>query len=163
MIESRRHPPGPMNRQEVAPEHGPPALVVRRRGAEIETVHRGWMALVEGNAARCVGAPDARVFSRSCTKPFQALAFLASGAADRFGCTDEEIALACSSTDGTPEQRALAARMLARAELAEADLQCGPSEPFGDEARKRFLAAGERPSPLVHNCSGKHAAFLLAQ
>ncbi|HKE01520.1 MAG TPA: asparaginase [Planctomycetota bacterium] len=142
---------------------GPAPLVVRRRGSETECVHRGWMVLVEGERLRAHGDPGVRVFTRSCTKPFQALALLASGAAERFGCTDEEIALACSSHDGSPAHRAVAARMLARAGLEERHLRCGPSEPFGDAARRTFHIAGESPAPLVHNCSGKHAGFLLAQ
>lgn len=158
-----RRPAAARHHDGTAPQVEAPALVVRRRGAEIESVHRGWMVLVDGGAVRSAGDPETPVFSRSCTKPFQALAFLLSGAADRFGCGADELALACSSHDGTPEQRAIVSRMLARAGLTEASLQCGAAEPLGDEARKRFAAGGERPGPLTHNCSGKHAAFLLTQ
>lgn len=141
----------------------PPVLVVRRRGDAEESCHRGWAVYWEEGRVRSLGDPRVRVFTRSCTKPFQALAFLVSGAADRFGATSEELALACSSHNGEPEHRGLAARMLARAGLGEGDLQCGKSEPFGDKARREFHRRGEVASPLVHNCSGKHAAFLLTQ
>jgi L-asparaginase II len=144
-------------------EPPPPVLVVRRRANAVESVHRGWAVLWENGALRAAGNPDQAVFTRSCTKPFQALAFVVSGAADRFGCSEAELALACSSHNGEPEHRELAARMLARAGLTEGALQCGKSEPFGERARREFLRRGETPAPLVHNCSGKHAAFLLTQ
>jgi L-asparaginase II len=158
--------PPPISSKEMSSANlsdAPPAIVVRRRGGEVECVHRGWMVLVEDGRESAAGDPGVRVFTRSCTKPFQALAFLESGAADRFGCPPEEIALACASHDGAVEHRALAERMLARAGLAERDLQCGPSAPFGEGARRKFHEGRERAAPLVHNCSGKHAAFLLTQ
>jgi L-asparaginase II len=142
----------------------PPVLVVRRRGDTIESVHRGWAVVWEGGEVRAAaGDPAARIFTRSCTKPFQALALVASGAADRFGCGPAEIAVACSSHNGEAEHRALVARLLERGKLSESALQCGKSEPFGEKARREFQRRGESPSAIVHNCSGKHAAFLLTQ
>mgnify|MGYP003694118375 CR=1 FL=1 len=141
----------------------PPALVIRKRQGATESVHRGWAALWENAEVRSVGDPWTPVFTRSCTKPFQALAFVASGAADRFGCTAEEIAVACSSHNGETEHRSTVARMLGRAGLSEGHLRCGKSEPFGERARREFHRRGEMPSAIVHNCSGKHAGFLLTQ
>jgi L-asparaginase II len=153
-----------MSADAVPPEDSaPPVLVVRRRANAVESLHRGWAVLWQDDRARAWGNPNQPVFTRSCTKPFQALAFVSSGAADRFGCTDAEIALACASHNGEPEHRELAARMLARAGLGEAALRCGRSEPFGEKARREFLRRGDAPAALVHNCSGKHAAFLLTQ
>ena len=141
----------------------PPALVIRQRQGATESVHRGWAVLWENAEVRSVGDPWTPVFTRSCTKPFQALAFVASGAADRFGCTAEEIAVACSSHNGESEHRSTVARMLGRAGLSEGHLRCGKSEPFGERARREFHRRGELPSAIVHNCSGKHAGFLLTQ
>jgi L-asparaginase II len=141
----------------------PPILVVRKRRGVTESLHRGWAAVWENGEVRAAGDPWTPVFTRSCTKPFQALAFVASGAADRFACTPEEIAVACSSHNGEAEHRATVAKMLARAGLAEAHLRCGKSEPFGEKARREFQRRGEAPTPIIHNCSGKHAGFLLTQ
>jgi L-asparaginase II len=141
----------------------PPVLVRRTRGGEVESVHRGWAVLWEDGRVRAVGDPDTPVFTRSCTKPFQALACIVSGAADRYGLTAEELAIACASHNGSPAHCRLASGILAKAGLDARHLQCGTSEPFGEQERKLFLQKGESPSTLIHNCSGKHAAFLLTQ
>ena len=47
-------------------------------------------------------APDTVTYLRSSAKPFQAIPLVASGAADRFGFTEKEIALACASHSGEP-------------------------------------------------------------
>jgi hypothetical protein len=49
------------------------------------------------------------------------------------------------------------ASMLQRGGLQESQLGCGPHAPFDGEARRRLLQAGERPTRLHNNCSGKHA------
>lgn len=140
-----------------------PILSIRRRGAEIESVHRGAIVLLEVERERAVGDASAPIFTRSCTKPFQAIACLASGAADRFQLSPAELALACSSHNGSPEHRSLVLQMLHRGGLSPSLLRCGASEPFGDAERTIFLQKNETPDAATHNCSGKHAAFLLTQ
>lgn len=144
-------------------ETAPPALVIHRRGGEPESVHRGWIVCLENGDEKSVGDPGLPVFTRSCTKPFQALACLLSGAADRFGLTPPELALACASHNGSPEHRELALKILARGGLDESQLKCGASEPYGDTERIEYLQKSGRPLAGIHNCSGKHAAFLLTQ
>ncbi|MBI3820205.1 MAG: asparaginase [Planctomycetes bacterium] len=141
----------------------PPALLYRFRGGDLETVHRGWMTIWEDGRIRSKGDPDVRVFTRSATKPFQALACLVSGAAHRFALTDQELALACSSHNGSKLHRELALGMLAKAGLSENNLQCGSSDPYGKFEQREFIQKGQSASPGIHNCSGKHAAFLLTQ
>ncbi|MBL8695645.1 MAG: asparaginase [Planctomycetes bacterium] len=145
------------------PDRSPVPLVARTRGEHVECIHRGWAVLWEDGREWAAGDASTPVFTRSCTKAFQALAFLVSGAADRYGCTAAELALACASHNGSPEHVALAARMLARAGLDGGALRCGASAPYGEEDHKLFLARGGAPDALIHNCSGKHAAFLLTQ
>jgi L-asparaginase II len=53
--------------------------------------------------------PDT-VLSPSSAKPFQAIPLVASGAADRFGFTEQEVALACGSHNGEPIHTQIAAR-----------------------------------------------------
>ena len=72
--------------------------------------------------------------------------FVASGSADRTACGDRGLAIACASHAGTPHHAREAFRVLWGAELEADRLQC----PVPQGAR----------SPLEHNCSGKHAAFL---
>ncbi len=129
----------------------------------MECLHRGWMVLRDGGRTASAGDPGIPVFARSCTKPFQAVALLASGAADRFGCAAEEIALASASHNGSARHRRIALAMLGRAGLAENALRCGSSEPYGETELREHHRAGAPASPSIHNCSGKHAAFLLTQ
>lgn len=53
-------------------------------------------------------------------------------------------------------------RLLARSGSALTDLQCGAHPPFDSETAAELLRRGEAPTPLHHNCSGKHAGMLLA-
>jgi L-asparaginase len=92
------------------------------------------------------GDPHHLSFVRSVLKPFQASVFVRSGAADRGECGESGVAIACASHSGTPAHARAAFRLLWDADLDVSQLQCP-------------VPAGGA-SPLEHNCSGKHAAFL---
>jgi len=74
-------------------------LVEVRRGGITESRHRGHVVAIEpdGTIVAYLGSPQTLTFLRSSAKPFQALPLLVSGAADHFGFTDREVALACAS------------------------------------------------------------------
>jgi len=104
------------------------------------------------------GDPEVRVHLRSAAKPFQAYALVASGAADRFGLSDEELAVVCGSHLGEPRHVEVVSGLLARLGLGPEVLECGPGSP--ESAAARVLAEeGFEPSPLHHMCSGKHAGM----
>ena len=94
----------------------PPAAVVVRRGERVESEHRVAYAVVDaaGRLLEAAGDVDRAVFPRSATKPLQALALVESGAADRFAVSPQELALACASHSGEPDQVALVRAWLAR-------------------------------------------------
>lgn len=102
------------------------------------------------------------VFLRSCAKPMQALAVLESGAVERFGLTDAELAVIASSHDGSDAQRAAASSILSKIGLTESALQCGTHPPNDKAARAALARAGKEPTPIYSNCSGKHAGMLAA-
>src|SRR4051794_17665724 len=82
----------------------PAPLVEGWRGAIVESRHRGHVVAGDGDGkivAR-LGEPEVVTYLRSSGKPFQALPLVASGAADRFGFTPPEIAIACGSHSGEP-------------------------------------------------------------
>ena len=139
-------------------------LAETTRSGRVECRHHGSLAVCDasGKLLRGVGAIDLPFYLRSAAKPFQALAVLRSGAAERFGWGDDEIALACASHAAEPVHRELAARMLAGAGCAESHLLCGTHPPLGKAARDELVRADREPTPLWHNCSGKHAAMLSA-
>jgi L-asparaginase II len=138
-----------------------PVLVHVTRGGIVESRHRGAFAVADagGNLAAALGDIAGPVFPRSAIKAFQALPMVEM-AADRFGFTDAEIALACASHSGEPEHVRGARAMLAKLGLSEANLECGAHWPYDGDAQRAMAAAGEQPGPIHNNCSGKHAGML---
>lgn len=117
-----------------------PIVVDLIRGEVVEARHVVHaVAVRDGRIELSAGDPSLVTYLRSSAKPIQALAV----ASARPDLDDEEIALVCASHLAAPEQLAVVRRILADAPATEADLECGP-----------------QPTPLEHNCSGKHAGFL---
>jgi L-asparaginase II len=139
-----------------------PILVEALRGGAVESFHRGAVAVVDADGAvhTALGDIERPIFPRSAVKLLQALPLVESGAADTLGLNDMELALACASHGGEPLHADTAAAMLAKAGLDAAVLECGAHWPYNDAALKALAAAGERPSALHNNCSGKHAGFV---
>jgi L-asparaginase II len=137
-------------------------LVEVRRGGITESRHRGHVVAIEpdGNVVAQLGAPETVTFLRSSAKPFQALPLLVSGAADRFGFTDREVALACASHNGEPIHTELAASMLSKIGLGPEALKCGVHEPFSVDVSRELRERGEAPNVFHNNCSGKHVGML---
>jgi L-asparaginase II len=137
-------------------------LVEVRRGAITESRHRGHVAVVtpEGSIVSYAGDPANVTFLRSSAKPLQAIPLLLSGAADRFGFTDKEVALACASHNGEPIHTEIAASMLRKIGLGPEALKCGVHEPYSAKAAAELRASGKSPTELHNNCSGKHAGML---
>ncbi len=128
---------------------GVPPLEVRLlRGGSLESVHRVHAVVCDrrGRVLMRAGDPQRLSFVRSALKPFQAQVFVASGAADQAGNDGRSLAIACASHAGTPAHAREAFKLLWNADLETEQLQC-PIPKGGT-------------SPLEHNCSGKHAAFL---
>jgi len=132
------------------------------RGETVESVHRGHLLIIDGDGREIANIGDAETlaFIRSSAKPFQVLPFLVDGGAERFGFLEAEIALACASHSGERIHTTIAGRMLKKIGLAESDLRCGAHLPFNEVRAAEMIRAGEEPTQLHNNCSGKHAAML---
>jgi L-asparaginase II len=139
-----------------------PVMIEATRGERIESRHRGSAVVVdaEGAVVAAWGDTALPVFPRSAVKPLQALPLLETGAAGRFGVTDEEIALACGSHGGEPEHVERVGAWLARIGLSPSALVCGSHPPLSEHAARDVIRQGQSFSPLHNNCSGKHAGFL---
>jgi L-asparaginase II len=140
----------------------PPVLVEVTRGAMVESRHRG-AAVIADTAGRVMmawGDGTRPVYARSALKPLQALPLVESGAADAFGLTSGELALACGSQHGEEPHVAAVASWLARMGLGPSDLECGAHPPLDPAAAQALIRRGEAPSALHNNCAGKHAGFL---
>jgi L-asparaginase II len=110
------------------------------RGELVESRHLVHAVVVrDGEVAESWGDPEVVSFVRSAAKPLQALPLVP------FGLPGEELAIACASHEALPEQLVAVRALLARAGVSTDDLECG----------------AEHGSRLRHNCSGKHAGFLL--
>ncbi len=117
-----------------------PISVLVTRGDVVEARHRVHAAVVRGDQlVLAAGDPDLQTFLRSSAKPLQALPLVRA----RPDLPPELVAIASASHLARREQLAAVRRLLAEAPAAERELECGPE-----------------PTPLEHNCSGKHAGFL---
>jgi L-asparaginase II len=133
------------------------------RGDMVESRHSGSAVVVDakGKIVRQWGDPDLPVYPRSAVKPLQALPLIETGAADRFGLTAKELALACASHRSEAEHVATAESALAKAGLSEHDLECGPQVPRDEAVATALVKADQPPRPIHNNCSGKHSGFLV--
>ncbi len=137
-------------------------LVEVRRGSITESRHRGHVVAVDGDGqiVASLGAPHTVTFLRSSSKPHQAVPLVASGAADRFGFTEKEVALACASHNGESIHTETVAGMLRKIGMDVGALKCGAHEPYSVEAARGLRERGEEPTALHNNCSGKHTGML---
>ncbi|HEY9877942.1 MAG TPA: asparaginase [Leptolyngbyaceae cyanobacterium] len=99
-----------------------------------------------GRVLSLAGDAETETFVRSALKPFQALAVTTTGTLERYGLDDRDLAIMCSSHQGSMEQVRQAFHILWRADLETSMLRCPTPE--------------GKDSPLRHNCSGKHAGML---
>jgi L-asparaginase II len=135
-----------------------PWVVEVTRGPFVESEHRVALVLIEPDerVGLCAGPVQEPVLARSALKPAQALALVELGA----DLDDRELALAAGSHSGEPGHLAVAAGLLDRHGLDAGALACPPARPLGPDADRAW---GERPPDrLAMNCSGKHAAMLVA-
>lgn len=140
----------------------PEPLVEIKRGSVKESSHYGHIVAVDGGGREVaqLGAPERVTYLRSSAKPFQAIPLVASGAAERFHFSTQEVAIACGSHNGDPEHLRTVQSMLRKMGLDESALKCGTHEPYSPLAARELRERGEKPTVLHNNCSGKHAGML---
>ncbi|MEN8708852.1 MAG: asparaginase [Paracoccaceae bacterium] len=132
------------------------------RGEFLECVHRGHAVIVDdsGQIVEAWGDADKVVLPRSSSKMIQALPLLTSGAADAYGLTKEELALACASHNGAHIHTSRVSAWLGELGLSDDDFRCGTQIPDDKEARTAMICSGDSACQVHNNCSGKHAGFL---
>ncbi len=143
-------------------QEGNDPLIGIYRGDELETVHCGSVAVVNaaGETLYTAGDPGQRVFLRSGAKPFQVLPLIESGAAERFGFSEREIAVMVGSHGGEPMHIEVVASILEKAGISPDRLQCGIHPPFHRESARKLIREDRPADILMNNCSGKHAGML---
>ncbi|WGW04615.1 asparaginase [Tropicibacter oceani] len=131
------------------------------RGPFLENTHLGHAVISDSKGiVQAWGNPQAVVLPRSSSKMIQALPLVTSGAADKHGLTERQLALACASHQGAPLHVSAVSDWLKDLGLGESDLQCGPQPTRDNDLKLQMIRDGEPPCQLHNNCSGKHAGFL---
>lgn len=139
-----------------------PVVIEVTRGPVVESRHEGIAAVVkaDGSVIDAWGDIEAAILPRSANKPIQAMAFVESGAVERFGLGDEHIALSCASHSGETRHVETVRAWLAKLGLSEADLECGTHAPRLQSSIEALARANMLPTAAFNNCSGKHSGFL---
>jgi L-asparaginase II len=139
-----------------------PVLVRLWRSEFVESQHRGSWCVIDaaGEVMAQGGSIDHPFFARSSIKSLQAIPLLEQGAALAFGMGDEELSLALASHNAEECHTSRVAALLNRLDLSVDDLQCGAHKPGDSDVSRALVNAGEEPTALHNNCSGKHAGFL---
>ncbi|WP_244813991.1 asparaginase [Caballeronia sp. Lep1P3] len=132
------------------------------RGNAVENTHAAHVAVVDenGRLLHSFGNPHRVTLPRSAAKPAQAFAVMETGALERFGFDDADLALMCGSHSSEPRHIERARAMLAKADVSEDDLRCGGHPPISDAVYKDWIRRDFTPTPVCSNCSGKHAGML---
>ncbi len=137
-------------------------VVVFTRGRIVESFHNGAVAVVtaDGQLVAYYGDPQSVAYLRSSAKPFQTLPLVESGGAQALGFSPRELAITCASHLGLDMHVETVRGLHARLGLSESDLLCG-THPLADPATAaRLIREGLAPTPVRHNCSGKHTGML---
>jgi len=134
-----------------------PLAEVTRSGF-VESRHFGSVVGLDpsGAVALSRGPVGDPVLPRSTAKPFQALACLAAGAP----LSGPALAIAAGSHIGQDHHAEVVGRVLRDAGLTPDALRCPESWPEDEPTRDALIRAGEKPSRIRMNCSGKHAGML---
>lgn len=140
----------------------PPIRIGATRGGIVESAHsvHAVVAGPDGDALHVFGDAERMVFPRSSLKAIQALPLVETGAADAFGCSQRELALACASHEGEHYHIGGVESWLGRIGLNQDSLVCGPEWPRRREDSQSMLREGAVPGRVHNNCSGKHSGML---
>ncbi|WP_377510376.1 asparaginase [Octadecabacter sp. R77987] len=140
----------------------PVTLVELWRGGIFESAHQGHAVICDGSGQiiDAWGDPDMVIFPRSSCKMVQALPLIESGAADAFGLSDADLALACASHSAAHIHTDRVREWIAALDYSDADFRCGPAMPADIEARNDLIKTDSSPCQYHNECSGKHSGFL---
>lgn len=132
------------------------------RGNVIESLIYGAIAIcdAQGRLRYHFGNPQTVTYLRSSAKPFQVLPFVERGGMEAFELSDRELAVMCASHSGTDEHVRVIRGIQARVGIREDELLCGVHPAMDKATEKEMQKRGEEPTPIRHNCSGKHTGML---
>ena len=137
-------------------------LVQVWRGNFLESQHRGHVVIcsLDGEVVEAWGDTEHIILPRSSCKILQAIPLVTSGAADAFGLTSRQLALACASHQGAEIHSSLVQAWLEDLGKSDNDFRCGTQWPRDIAASNDLVKRGQSPCRYHNNCSGKHCGFL---
>ena len=108
-----------------------PILVEVRRGGILESFHRGVVCVVNaaGEIIFELGNSNQICYPRSAMKFVQAMPLIEMGGIDKFGFSQEEIAIMCGSHNGELDHLRVVRSILKKIDLDESFLGCGSQYP----------------------------------
>ncbi len=132
------------------------------RGPIVESRHYGSAVVCDsrGNIIASAGDPDTVTYIRSACKPLQALNRFCSGSAEKFGFTQKEYAIMCSSHYGEPMHQEVILGLLEKIGCSLDDLLTGTPYSIRPDYYKEQLWNHHELKPYNSDCSGKHCGFL---
>lgn len=141
-----------------------PDLVLNWRGDVIENSHIVHAAIVDSNnkLLYSLGDPSRLTLARSAAKPFQALAILETGAAEKFGFDDADVALISGSHNCEEKHVSRVKAMLQKVGVTEQDMRCGGHPSLSKVINTGWIKSDFKPTAVYSNCSAKHVGMLAA-
>ncbi|KAL9471964.1 hypothetical protein ACSS6W_009905 [Trichoderma asperelloides] len=138
------------------------SYVIIDRNGIIENRHFVHAAIVDstGKLLFSLGDPSRITLLRSAAKPAQALAVVETGALEKFGFDNADLALICASHSSEDRHIARARSMLAKSQHTEDQLQCGGHPALNPAVNRAWIKRDFEPTGIHNNCSGKHAGML---
>ncbi|HMB70094.1 MAG TPA: asparaginase, partial [bacterium] len=132
------------------------------RGGRAEAILQGALVVRDdrGQVRARWGDPGWPSYLRSGVKMIQAVPLVASGAADRWDLEPRHLAVCCASHSGETAHLTAVREILERCGADESMLHCGAHAPFHAGSAEELVRGGERPRPIHHDCSGKHAGMM---
>lgn len=132
------------------------------RGDFVENIHRGDAVCVgvDGKIIDQVGNATLPMFWRSAAKPFQLLQFVKLGGVEKYGLTQQELAILASSHSGEKMHEETVISVLKKIGVPVDALNCGAARPMSGKAFKELVKNNLKPTVLNNPCSGKHTAII---
>lgn len=132
------------------------------RNGIVENRHFVHAAVVDstGQLLFSLGDPSRFTLLRSAAKPAQALAVAETGALEKFGFDNTDLALMCASHSSEDRHISRAQGMLVKSQHTEDQLQCGGHPALDPAVNRAWIKRDFEPTGIFNNCSGKHAGML---
>ena len=140
-------------------------LTEEYRGQVLDLIHEGYITVVDehSNLIYHAGNPDAVVYYRSASKPFQALPVIMRRLDEKYGFTEEESVIMAGSHLGEPFHVKAIRSMFQKANMDLNDLVMKPAVPGSVSANEDRIRSGLPAEKIYHNCSGKHTGAMVLQ